>query len=242
MKLALAAAVLGAFAGSVLAADGSMPDKYRFTGWMSPSKGGNPRHVVFDGDGPVLGFADSWNLTPHATPYTACVTKLETSQRTCFRGRVPLSTGESIRWLPVRCCGTFRATWSVEGRIVARWDFLYRPETSHARRGAFVRGRAPTTSEREQITRAYPRYIRDAPVECVFMDIRVSEQDRRYAVAGAQVLNWEKRGSRCLRYAANGFDVLKKTGGRWASVYAGSVEPPCSLGVPHDLIGCRGKP
>ena len=241
MKLALAAVVLAICAGSVLAADGSMPDKYRFTGWMSPSKGGNPRHVVFDGDGPVLGLADSWNLTSHATPYTACVAKLGTSRRTCFRGRVPRSTGESIHWLPVRCCGTFRATWTVEGRIVARWDFLYKPETSHARRSSFVRGRQPTIREREEITSSYPRSIRNAPVECVFMDIRVSEQDRRYAVAGPQVVNWEKRGSRCLRYASNGVDVLKKTDGRWRSVFSGSVEPPCSLGIPHDLIDCRGR-
>jgi hypothetical protein len=130
VKLALAAAVLAAFAGPLLASDNAMPDKYRFTGWMSPSRGGAPRHVVFDGDGPVLGLADSWNLSSKPTRYTACVVKLGTSQKTCFSGRVPRSTAMSIRWLPVRCCGTFRATWSAGGRIVARWDFLYKPETS----------------------------------------------------------------------------------------------------------------
>jgi len=118
---------------------------------------------------------------------------------------------------------------------------LFEPGPAPAGQASFFGGREPTIREREQITEAYPAYVRNAPVECVWMDIRVSFQDARYAAAGAQVLNWQKRGSRCLRYASNGFDVLKKTGRTWRSIFAGSVEPPCSLGIPRDLIGCRGK-
>ena len=119
---------------------------------------------------------------------------------------------------------------------------LFEPSPAPAGQDSFFGGREPTIREREEITDSYPAYVRNAPVECVWMDIRVSAQDARYALAGAQVLNWEKRGSRCLRYASNGFDVLKKTGRKWRSIFAGSVEPPCSLGIPRDLIGCRGKP
>lgn len=99
--------------------------------------------------------------------------------------------------------------------------------------------RAPTLREREQITNSYPAYIRNAPVECVFIDIRISSRDARYALVGVQPLNALKPHSRCLRYAANGFDILKRQHGKWEGIFAGSVEPPCSLKVPRDLIQCR---
>ena len=49
--------------------------------------------------------------------------------------------------------------------------------------------RAPTLREREEITNSYPAYIRNAPVECVFIEIRVSSRDARYALVGVQALN-----------------------------------------------------
>jgi hypothetical protein len=99
--------------------------------------------------------------------------------------------------------------------------------------------RAPTVREREQITNAYPAYIRNAPVECVFMDIRISSRDAHYALVGAQPLNVTSNPKpRCLRYAHNGFDILKRQRGKWRHVFSGSVEPPCSLKVPRDLITC----
>ena len=104
---------------------------------------------------------------------------------------------------------------------------------------ATVGARAPTLAEREAITSAYPKRIRDAPVECVFMVIRVSSRNPEYALAYPQVLNWRRRGSRCLRYAANGFDVLRKRRGTWRSVYSGSVEPRCPTPIPRDLVGCH---
>jgi hypothetical protein len=93
--------------------------------------------------------------------------------------------------------------------------------------------------EREQITMSYPTYIRNAPVECVWLNIRISSRNASYALASAQVLNWRQRGSRCIRYAANGFDVLRKRQGKWKFIYSGSVDPPCALHVPRDLVGCR---
>ena len=100
--------------------------------------------------------------------------------------------------------------------------------------------RAPTVREREQITNSYPAYIRNAPVECVFMDIRISSRDAGYALVGVQPLNASiKPKARCLRYAGNGFDILKKTRGKWKGIFSGSVEPPCSLKVPRDLIRCQ---
>jgi len=76
-------------------------------------------------------------------------------------------------------------------------------------------------------------------VDCVFIDIRISSRDARYALVGVQALNALKPHSRCLRYAVNGFDILKKQRGKWRSIFAGSDAPPCSLKVPRDLIQCR---
>ena len=42
----------------------------------------------------------------------------------------------------------------------------------------------------------------------------------------------------CLRYAGDGFFILKKTGG-WKVVYVGSDAPACSLRIPRDLLRCR---
>src|SRR6266508_1169310 len=96
--------------------------------------------------------------------------------------------------------------------------------------------REPTVLEREQITNSLPPYIRNAPVECVFLKIRISSRDARYASVGVQPLNARRPHSRCLRYAGNGIDILKKQRGRWIRVYSGSVEPPCALGIPRDLM------
>ena len=99
--------------------------------------------------------------------------------------------------------------------------------------------RAPTLREREQITKWYPAFIRNAPVECVYIVIRISSRDARYARTYPQVLNWRKKGSRCGRYAANGFYILKRRQARWRLVWQGSTEPSCSLKIPRDLTHCR---
>lgn len=99
--------------------------------------------------------------------------------------------------------------------------------------------REPTLREREQITSWYPAYIRNAPAQCVYIVIHISSQNGRYALTYPQVLNALEPHSGCLRYAANGFHILKRHGARWKSIYAGSVEPPCSLKIPRDLTRCR---
>lgn len=124
----LAVVVAVAAVAVLFAADSSMPDKYRFTGWMAPSATSSPRHVAFEGDAPVLRFADSWNLTKTATAYRVCVVKIGTSQRSCQTGRAPVDTRNSTLVLKVNCCGQFLATWYVRGRAVARWPLLYNPE------------------------------------------------------------------------------------------------------------------
>ena len=67
---------------------------------------------------------------------------------------------------------------------------------------AAVAARAPTLGEREAITLALPQHFCDAPVECIWIDIRVSS-DARHAKVGAQVLNFQR--SRCRQYAHDGF-------------------------------------
>jgi hypothetical protein len=97
--------------------------------------------------------------------------------------------------------------------------------------------RAPTHAEREAIVRALPAGIRAIPVGCVHLNVRVSRSPR-FAYVGPEFLN-ARPGSRCLRYAGNGFFVLRKTGRAWRVVYTGSELPACSRGIPRDLVRCR---
>jgi len=97
--------------------------------------------------------------------------------------------------------------------------------------------RPPTLAEREEITKALPKIIRDVPAECVWLDIRVS-RNPRYARVIPRWLNWEAPRSRCIRYARDGFFVLKKER-RWRIIYVGSDNPRCSMRLPRDLIDCR---
>jgi hypothetical protein len=99
--------------------------------------------------------------------------------------------------------------------------------------------RPPTLSEREKITLVFPAFVRNAPVECVWLNIRISSRNASYARAAALVLNWRQPGSRCLRYATDGFNILRKRDGKWRFIYSGSDNPPCALKVPRDLVGCR---
>jgi len=95
--------------------------------------------------------------------------------------------------------------------------------------------REPTFKEREALTAALPPWLQREPVGCVWLDIRVSNNGR-YATAGPVYLN--ALHLPCLRYAANGFWILKKTT-RWKIIYNGSGPSSCSLHVPKDLItGC----
>jgi hypothetical protein len=105
---------------------------------------------------------------------------------------------------------------------------------------AATAARAPTFKEREAIVHALPAEIRDTPVECLWLIIRVSSRDRYYASVNGTFMNWEKPGSRCLGYTSNGgLIILKKTSGRWKIIFAGTLDPSCSLKIPRDLIGCR---
>ena len=103
---------------------------------------------------------------------------------------------------------------------------------------AALAARPPTFKEREAITAALPAFMRTTPVECLWLEVRVSSRDRRYAWVGGLYLNTMTPGSRCLRYGSNGFYVLKKAP-HWKIIFNGSVDPPCSLGVPRDLALCQ---
>src|SRR4051794_15949058 len=102
--------------------------------------------------------------------------------------------------------------------------------------GSANAARKPTFREREAITAALPAWFRRYPVGCVAVDIVVSKNGK-YAEADPVFLN-ARVGTPCLRYASNGFWILKKTRS-WKIVFNGSDAPPCSLGVPADLGGCR---
>jgi hypothetical protein len=124
---ALAAAVTATI---VFAASSGMPDRYRYTGWMSPVYGAHtPKHVMFEGDAGTLLFADAYNLTQARTAYQVCVRNAQSGRkRFCASGTAPPDTRPSVVPLPDICCGDFVAIWTVTGHEVARWPFRYAPE------------------------------------------------------------------------------------------------------------------
>jgi uncharacterized protein YecT (DUF1311 family) len=65
---------------------------------------------------------------------------------------------------------------------------------------AGTKARTPTLKEREAIVEALPKRIRDTPVECLWLIIRVSSSDPAYALVDGAYMNWERPGARCLPY------------------------------------------
>jgi hypothetical protein len=92
--------------------------------------------------------------------------------------------------------------------------------------------RPPTVAERTAITTALPTGFKRYPIGCVWLPTVVSSSGR-YATVRPVVLATPP----CIRYAGNGYWILRKRP-RWRIVFAGSEPPPCSLGVPRDLIRC----
>jgi len=98
--------------------------------------------------------------------------------------------------------------------------------------------RLPTLKERKAITASLPAAIKNIPIGCVWLDIRVSSRNPRYAYVGMVYVGSVGAHSVCLRYASNGFAIVKNNG-RWKQIYAGSVQPPCSFKIPRDLVSCH---
>ena len=67
--------------------------------------------------------------------------------------------------------------------------------------------RPPTLRERAAITAALPVAVQRYPIGCVYLGIVVST-DARYSKVTSQVFYPQK--SSCLRYAANGWYILRK--------------------------------
>lgn len=106
--------------------------------------------------------------------------------------------------------------------------------------GAAAARRPPTPAERAAIVRALPKSYRTAiakaPVGCVTLVTRVSTNGRF-----AQVTPRFSPRSVCVRYASDGFFLLKRISTRtWKTIFDGSDQPSCDLGVPLDLISCAG--
>lgn len=101
-----------------------------------------------------------------------------------------------------------------------------------------IAARLPSVKEREAITRALPARVRNTPVECLWLNMRVSNSGD-YALVAPVFLNATIPHSRCVRHAFDAFFLLKRARTAWHVVYVASDLPKCSLGIPHDLIGCR---
>jgi hypothetical protein len=91
--------------------------------------------------------------------------------------------------------------------------------------------REPTFKEREALTQALPAPFRSYPVGCVWLEMSVSTSGT-YAVVSPGFLSAQHLP--CLRYASNGYWLLRKLG-TWKIVFNGSEQPPCALHVPRDL-------
>jgi hypothetical protein len=96
--------------------------------------------------------------------------------------------------------------------------------------------RQPTLRERAAITEALPTEVQRYPIGCVYLRIAVSTNPR-FAKVVPEVF-YPARES-CLRYAANGWYILKKTT-RWRIIFNGSDQPSCSLRIPRDLLAPLG--
>jgi hypothetical protein len=101
---------------------------------------------------------------------------------------------------------------------------------------AATAARQPTLQERAAITAALPTLVQRYPIGCVYLGVVVSS-NAHYAKVTPQVFYPLK--ASCLKYASNGWYILRKTS-RWKIIFDGSVSPPCSLGVPKDLLGSLG--
>jgi hypothetical protein len=125
---AAAIIVASAAIAAASASERGVPDRYRYTGWMAPGRSASPRHITFEGDAPVLVFADSWNLTKTPVAYTVCITTASRQKEGCFNGTASTDTRNSVIALPDICCGDFKATWYIGGHGVAVWPFRYASE------------------------------------------------------------------------------------------------------------------
>ena len=103
--------------------------------------------------------------------------------------------------------------------------------------GTAAARRPATQAERTAIVRALPKIYRagiaKAPAGCVTLVARVSANGRY-----AEVTPHFSSRAVCVRYASDGFFLLRRRARGWKTIYNGSDEPPCSLGVPRDLIAC----
>jgi hypothetical protein len=127
-RLLLLLAALAASVGAAGALAAGVPRAYRFTGWMQPSF--TPSHVLVEGDGGRLFFADRWNLTKTPVRYRVCIVREGARRGPCRTAKAPVDTRPSKLPVFVRCCGRYVARWSVGGHVVATWRFVYVPETS----------------------------------------------------------------------------------------------------------------
>jgi hypothetical protein len=95
--------------------------------------------------------------------------------------------------------------------------------------------RSPTFGERVAITRALPAELRRYPVGCVRL-VTVVSRSGLYARVTPEYLVRPSAGAQdaCLRYAANGYFVLRKRP-NWRVQGSLSDRPPCAWGVPRDL-------
>jgi hypothetical protein len=108
--------------------------------------------------------------------------------------------------------------------------------TVGAAAGVAAAARQPTLAERAAITRALPSFLRNEPVGCVWLQISVSSNPR-YAMVTPHFLNATR--APCLKYAADGYWILKRTTS-WKTVFNGSDFPPCPTRIPRDLTRCGG--
>jgi hypothetical protein len=98
---------------------------------------------------------------------------------------------------------------------------------------------APLANPRERSairrSKSFPRDVRDAPVECLSIYLRMS-LDRKYALGDVRL----RPSPRCGGVLSNGYRIFRRNSktGAWTAVYEGSDWPQCSLRIPLELHSC----
>ena len=104
------------------------PQKYRYTGWLSPGSGDRPLHAAVQADTFALNFDDA--SSRGTTPYRVCWAHPSGENQRCA-ARVARSRRISRVGIggPHFRLGRYVARWYVRDRLVASWAFLYSRES-----------------------------------------------------------------------------------------------------------------
>jgi hypothetical protein len=97
--------------------------------------------------------------------------------------------------------------------------------------------RIASRSQAASVAAAVDRALR-LPASCRLQEaVTVSGTSPDYALAAP---HWWSSGP-CVKYSANGVNILKRTAGGWRIVWSGSVQPTCRQLPPRVVLDLTGR-